>query len=396
MEYSQAVVVKEVELPEVRVREDSAALLRSHRVLYVDDELPNQLVFDATFGDDFNVVCVSSAAEALAVLDDEDISIVVTDNRMPGMTGIDLCAEIVRSHPHVLRVLCTAYSDQSTAIEAINRGGVQHYIVKPWDSDTVSDLLEDLVRQAHFDAAARALKQTMLADERRACVAAMRERIVHDMSNVVTVVHTACQGLEGLMPDMRTALDSSATQEIEECLGELRGARESLHRVYRETRAATDGGHLESCELRAQDVIETVARMSWTELAGIATLDSDCPPNLGLFADRVSVVRILFNLVAFAASELQRAQVRPGSVRLVASACGDMIAIDVGHNGESNRDIMRRRLNTSTFGARGEESSDALVIALARDLTEANGGRLEIGDLPMPWRTSLRVLLPTV
>jgi hypothetical protein len=236
----------------------------------------------------------------------------------------------------------------------------------------------------------------MLADERRACVSALRERIIHDMSNVVTVVHSACQGLEDLLPNMRIALQGDAAQDMEDCLGDLRGARESLHRVYRETRAATDNASLDLTELRVFDVVETVARMAWTELAGVATLDWHCDGENAMFADRVSVVRILFNLVAHAATELQRSNVRPGSVRLVAHCEGEHICIDVGHNGHTDRKVLRQRLSTSTFGTAGPEAADALVIALARDLAEANGGSLSIGDLPLPWRTSLRLTLPAI
>ena len=375
--------------------EDHAALLRSHPVLYVDDELPNQMVFDATFGDDFSIICVSSGEEALAVLADEPISILVTDNRMPGMTGIDLCAEVVRLHPHVLRVLCTAYSDQQTAIDAINRGGVLNYIVKPWDSTKVATLLEGLVRDAHFDAAARALKETMLADERRACVAAMRERIAQDMSNIVTVIHSACDGIELLVPAMQDKVEVDLVEEMKECLIDLKGARESLARIYRETRHATANSELDPAELRLSDVVDTVARVVWSEIAGGATLDWYCAEDLIVYADRVSVVRILYNLVAHAAHELsERGDSHPGRIRLEAHASDGVICVDVGHTGQRDRDALRRRLQTSTFGARDDDTNDVLVIALARDLTEANGGRLEIGDMAMPWRTSLRVCLP--
>lgn len=375
--------------------EDRAALLRSHAILYVDDELPNQLVFDATFGDDFNIICVSSGQEALAVLDEEEISILVTDNRMPGMSGIDLCAATVERHPHVLRVLCTAYSDQQTAIDAINRAGVHTYIVKPWDSAQVAALLERMVRDAHFDAGARALKASMLVDERRACVAAMREKIAQDMSNLVTVIHSACDGIEAAMPALVAAAEGDVVEEMGECLSDLKGARESLARIYRESRQATADAELDPTEMRLSDVVDTVARVVWTEIAGGATLDWHCADDLLVYADRISVVRILFNLIAHAARELADEPNAPSRViYLHAAARERSICIDVGHSGRRDREVLKRRLATSTFGSRDDDTNDVLALALARDLVEANCGSLIVAEAAAPCSTVLRVMLP--
>ncbi len=94
--------------------------MQDYPVLYVDDEAPNLDVFEAVFGDAFVVHLANSGEEALALLDTERIAIVVADNRMPHMSGIELFRIIGERFPVVRRVLCTAYSDQRTAIDAIN------------------------------------------------------------------------------------------------------------------------------------------------------------------------------------------------------------------------------------------------------------------------------------
>lgn len=104
-------------------------------VLIVDDERPNVDLFVRVFDEDFAILTASSGAEALTVLETNAIAVIVSDHRMPGMTGVDLLAEAGTRWPDVRRVLLTAYSDRGLLLDAIRRGHVHEYVVKPWDAD---------------------------------------------------------------------------------------------------------------------------------------------------------------------------------------------------------------------------------------------------------------------
>ena len=94
----------------------------------------------------YEVVTASSGEEALRVLAERPIAVLVTDQRMRDMTGIALCEEVRERYPAVIRILVTAYSDQATAIDAINRGGVSRYVAKPWRLDEVRQILRNAVK----------------------------------------------------------------------------------------------------------------------------------------------------------------------------------------------------------------------------------------------------------
>jgi len=103
------------------------------RILYVDDEVNNLTSFKACFRKFYNVFTSTSPEEALTILSKNKIHCVISDQRMPGITGVEFLESVVKHHPETVRMLLTGYSDMESVIDAINKGQVYKYIVKPWD-----------------------------------------------------------------------------------------------------------------------------------------------------------------------------------------------------------------------------------------------------------------------
>src|SRR5436190_1418499 len=111
-------------------------------ILYVDDESANLVVFKKAFESDFLVKTCTSAQEALDILKSEHFPLVISDQRMPGMTGIELCEKLVEVSPQSIRMILTAYTETQMLLDAINRGHVQDYIVKPWKKSDLKPVLD--------------------------------------------------------------------------------------------------------------------------------------------------------------------------------------------------------------------------------------------------------------
>lgn len=122
---------------------------KKYQILYVDDEEQSLKYFRKAFQEDFSVQTAPSVREAENILAEhiDRIGIVITDQRMPGRTGVDLLGQVRRSHPRIVRMLTTAYSDLDSAIEAVNSGAIFKYIVKPWN---LQDLRGWLLRGMEF------------------------------------------------------------------------------------------------------------------------------------------------------------------------------------------------------------------------------------------------------
>jgi len=105
------------------------------RVLYVDDELNNLNMFKASFRLDYDVFISLSSEDALALLKDNPVHVIIADQRMPKMNGVEFFERLVDEYPEPVRILLTGYTNIESVIDAINRGQVFRYIKKPWEED---------------------------------------------------------------------------------------------------------------------------------------------------------------------------------------------------------------------------------------------------------------------
>lgn len=114
---------------------------REYPVLYVDDEPENLRIFELTFRRDFSVLTAQSGDEALEILNSRPVSLLLSDQRMPGMSGVELLTRARALDPKVLRVLVTAYGDMQTLAAAVNDGSIYKYVPKPWTPEEMEQTL---------------------------------------------------------------------------------------------------------------------------------------------------------------------------------------------------------------------------------------------------------------
>jgi response regulator RpfG family c-di-GMP phosphodiesterase len=133
----------------------------SVRILYIDDEEHNLQAFKANFRRDFKIFTAISGAEGLEIFKKEpDLNIILTDQRMPNMTGIEFLEEVQKIDPEPMRILITGYSDINAVIDAINRGQVYRYLNKPWHYDD----LKSTILAAHEVFNLRRQNKTLVVD----------------------------------------------------------------------------------------------------------------------------------------------------------------------------------------------------------------------------------------
>lgn len=107
-------------------------------VLVVDDERENLMAFELNFRDQFEVVTAESGPEALALLEGREFAVIISDQRMPGMSGVELLERTVERWPLLVRMILTGYTDHESLIDAINLGRIYKYITKPWEPDSLT------------------------------------------------------------------------------------------------------------------------------------------------------------------------------------------------------------------------------------------------------------------
>lgn len=118
----------------------------AYKIMIVDDEPANLRLLERLFRHDYEVISAASGNEALELLSQHDVALLITDQRMPGMTGIELLKRTASLRPHMVRIILTGYTDVADLVEAINCGQVYKYVTKPWNNEelrlTVTRALE--------------------------------------------------------------------------------------------------------------------------------------------------------------------------------------------------------------------------------------------------------------
>src|ERR687883_1692077 len=122
----------------------------TYKIMVVDDEPANLRLLERLFRREYQVITASSGQEALELLSQHDVALLITDQRMPGMTGIELLKRTASFRPHMVRIILTGYTDFGALVEAINCGQVYKYVTKPWSNE---DLRQTVVRAVeHYEA----------------------------------------------------------------------------------------------------------------------------------------------------------------------------------------------------------------------------------------------------
>jgi signal transduction histidine kinase len=235
--------------------------LKEHLILFVDDEPSNRIVFEQGFGKKFRVRCVDSGEAALEVLKTEEIAVLVTDQRMPGMSGEELLGRFMVSSPDTLRIVVTAYSDIDPILHAVNNGLVVRYIVKPWTRSELEEILAWAVETYELGRTNGAIQLRLLGTERLLALGLLSGAMIHDLNQPLASLVINVEELAELAPLMPALAELTAqchnpahraglqrlarelpdlTREIADRVRFMRGLVDSLRQFQRRESPARD------------------------------------------------------------------------------------------------------------------------------------------------------------
>lgn len=341
-------------------------------VLYVDDEPDNIVVFEATFEDDFTVYTAGSAAEALEILDRVAVPVVVADQRMPEMTGVELF-EVMRSrHPYTRRILLTGYSDSDALLDAINKGQIFYFLKKPWQRGELLSVLRRALEVHDLEVENNSLTEQLVMAERCALLGRASARIAHEIGNQLSMLPM----LEVLEEDHRD--DPHITRVV----GYARQGYERLSGLVQEIKSfmRTDA---EEISLRPLALHETVH-----ELASFLRFDQSVPlerltvelrADMVIHGHRAKLQQVLVNLIKNAAHAIRERS--DGRIVLSVDRDGEAAVIQVTDNGCGMDDATKSRIWEPFFTTKGHEGT-GLGLDVVRRLVETHHGTITCESEP--------------
>ena len=353
-------------------------IIKRYPILCADDDYPNLLTLRMALEPEFSLICASSAEEALTIMETQRVAVLVTDQRMPGTSGVDLCEHARVRFPSVQRVLITAYSDMDTVIDAINRGGVFRYILKPWDAEELKMVLRESVARIHLEQVVQDLRKDILERERDAALAALRGKVLHDIKNFYNVIASCASSLEDLMARRQPDLSARAYLEFKEEVDDLNEAVAYVLQVQQRTGKAAGMPDASPQRHPVQDVVEMVLGLIRSERSCQVKIQVDCPDDVHMLADYTDISRVLVNLLTNAIQALEESGKEDGAVGLTVRRELGAVLIEVTDNGPGIPAELREQVFECGFTSRADLGGSGFGLAICKELAQANGGTLQL------------------
>lgn len=189
------------------------------KVLYLDDEENNLIAFKALFRREFDVFTTTSPQEAVAYLNANEVPIILSDQKMPELSGVEFFELTLNDFPNAVRILVTGYADIEAVIDAINRGQVYRYVAKPWN--------ENDLRVCLLNAAERYEMNNHSSDsDSKTNKWKLAKSRIHDAIHKVKDVVSSWKGSSQPVP----------ADSLNEVVNELNALEESVNEVFDEVR----------------------------------------------------------------------------------------------------------------------------------------------------------------
>ena len=189
------------------------------KVLYLDDEENNLIAFKALFRREFDVFTTTSPQEAVAYLNANEVPIILSDQKMPELSGVEFFELTLNDFPNAVRILVTGYADIEAVIDAINRGQVYRYVAKPWN--------ENDLRVCLLNAAERYEMNTHSGDsDSKTNKWKLAKSRIQDAIHKVKAVVSSWKGSSQPIP----------ADSLNEVVNELNALEESVNEVFEEAK----------------------------------------------------------------------------------------------------------------------------------------------------------------
>jgi signal transduction histidine kinase len=369
-------------------------------VLYLDDDEANLTVLAAACAEEFDVVTTSTPSQALEIMREREIAVLLVDQRMPGMTGVEVAEATRQQFPDVIRILITAYTDLSAAIDAINHGQVRSYIRKPWHPDDLKATLREALELYSTRRKMRNLEQRLLETERVYALGVVAASVGHELRNPLNALNLTLDGLEirlrslvdRLMakPERNTAEAGAARLAAEQ----VAHARRSVAQLTEITRSI-EIGHRRREDIRVievQDVLGLTVRCVRGELMRRSQIEVEIGPAPPVEGSPNRLGQVFMNLLINALEALPERPRTENLIRVRLKADDAHVRVEIEDNGAGIPPAVLARVFDPFFTTK-PSGGTGLGLAISKQIVEEMHGTIT-AESEVGRGTRFTVLLP--
>jgi signal transduction histidine kinase len=355
----------------------------AYPILFVDDEKLACEVFKAQFSDQFTIYTATSGMEALEIIDYQEIAVVISDQRMPEMTGNVLLTRIRESKPDTVRMIITAYADIDAAIDAINSGEVYRYIGKPYDETEMRSILQQgieryyLIKERERLTAEKIDSMRKIARANRlSAVGTLAAGVAHEINNPLVAISTFMQ----MAPERRMSDDREFWDDLYQiAIREVDRIRDLVAELMAFSKFTGEGG-LTLREANVNGLVEEMVKFIDPEArkktVKINTVLADTLPIVQWDPDRIK--QVLLNLLLNALQATGQGGAITVTTELVTESAKDQfIRLSVADTGVGISSEHLEKLFSPFFTTKGREGS-GLGLMTCHHIVDQHRGSIDV------------------
>ena len=355
---------------------------RPHTILYVDDEPSNLATFKYCFGERFEVLVAQSGDEALKILAAQPVAVMMADQRMPGMTGAQLCQAARERFPDVVRMIVTAYADVTAAVEAINSGQVLRYVFKPWREEQMADVLRIGVEAYELGVLLRDLQTRMLQHEQQATINYVLRTVLHELKAPAKAAHMNLHWMADTLRGLAQGAQAAPMQQQAAFTGMLAAAQEALDSIKLIVqridgfRRGEPAGRPTGATADLTRAVQAAVSIVGPELRRRAEVDLQLTEVPLVAAEAAQLNQILVNLLSNAVEALPLGQAEHNLVTVRTSVRDGQAFVEIEDTGPGIPAELLPRIFDPFVSTKSDDPARGFGLAVVRDVVHELGGEI--------------------
>ncbi len=358
---------------------------RAYPILYVDDEAANLITVRYLLEGSFELLTAQTGEDALAQLAArDDIAVLLCDQRMPGMSGVEVCERARAIRPDAVRIMITAYTDLHAAVDAINRGQVARYVQKPFRNEELVAVLQTAISLVHVQRTVQSLEVGLLSSGQVMGARTVEAQIGHELGNVLVGVEANVAYASDLIKTaleivgedggrLRDLLEEAAAGHVDAHI-----SVEQMKNILRRLKQGELSKRPPRCHV--DRVVDSTVRILRNEVEKVARIQLIIAGTPRVEMEASVLAQVVTNLLLNAAQAVQEHGVKDDAIVVEVVAEDDKAILRVRDRGPGIADEHLERIFDPHFTTKS--GGNGLGLAIVREMVTSAGGRVRVQSTP--------------
>lgn len=337
------------------------------KVLYLDDEENNLNSFKASFRRLYEIYTAGNASMAFDILNQTSVHVIISDQRMPDMTGVEFFKKVKTIHPDPIRILLTGYTDVETLADAINEGDVYRYITKPWNDLELNNSIRNAyeVYKTRVELREKVTELQKTNDELNRFIYSISHELRAPLASALGVISLA--RLENVYTPHQKG--SEYWELIEECCNKLDYNITNTIQYYKNSRYESISETVDFQKLATRLIaLHKLANKSGEKIKFDVSIEQNVPFTGDVFRIEVIIGNLISNAIKY-----QRPEESNKSIKINAKVTPLDAVITVADNGVGILNEHLGKIFSQFFKVRNQKGTGLGLFIVKEALAKING-----------------------